>query len=856
MKSAITPLLVISLTLAACHPRRVTMPTIEVTAAPGTPDGMREEPHGSPYQASKTRKFDLLHTDLQVRFDWGQEELYGVATLRLKPWFHPTDRLQLDAKGFVIHKIERKDGADWIELAHTYDLRKLDISLDRTFTQKEELEVRISYTARPSKLVELLGDVEGQERGLYFINPKGADPDKPRQIWTQGETQGSSGWFPTIDSPNERCTQEMWITVDPDFQTLSNGVLVDSRINHDSGKGTRTDHWKMNQPHAPYLFMMAIGEFSITKDTWRGKEVSYYVEHDYAPYARLIFGNTPEMIEFFSNKLGVPFPWDKYSQVVVRDFVSGAMENTTATVHFGGLQHDAREHLDDTREDYISHELFHQWFGDLVTCESWANLTLNEGFATYGEYLWKEYKYGHDEAEQHLEGDLRSYLGEAMRKKEPLIRYHHAHPDEMFDAHSYQKGGLVLHMLRYYLGDAAFFAGIQRYLTTNAYTDVEVDELRMAMEDVSGEDLNWFFDQWYLGAGHPVLRIHHSLERDGYVVQVKQLQVDNGGRVFRFPVRLDVVKNGLHESFQVWVENADTNFIVPTPNGTPDNVVFDADKALLAAISQETKSTDAWLTQLKTGENYGQKAQAIHQIELGPRDQSTDTVVLGVLKDKFWGLRARALDYLTTASRETARASAAHVRALLQDPVADVRRSALDFYAEQYLSLSGKFAPGEEALTIAAFERTAGDSSYRVQEAALRVLHLYDPAKGNARVKAMMPNVPQRIVPVAADILIEDEDPEVMAWIATRIAADRSATARGSMVRTLGTALAKDKLKADAKRLLMDIATTDNNWWIRYAALRNLEDHLDEGEIKSFFQQRLDVETNEMLQRYLRKMLE
>jgi aminopeptidase N len=851
MKSAITPFLAICLALSACQPRTLTLPTVNVTAIEGGP----ESPQGT-YRASTTRKFDLLHTGLDVSFNWEKEELEGVANLRLKPWFHPADTLTLDAKGFVIHNISRKEGGEWIPLTHRYDLRKLDIALDRAFTKNEEVEIRIGYTARPGALLELLGEEEGQERGLYFINPRGLDKEKPRQIWTQGETHGSSAWFPTIDSPNERCTQEMWITVqDTNFKTLSNGLLIGSRFTDTLGGMVRTDHWKMTQPHAPYLFMMAVGDFSVTKDTWRGKEVSYYVEPKYAPYASLIFGNTPEMLEFFSNKLGVAFPWEKYSQIVVRDFVSGAMENTTATIHFGGLQHDAREHLDETLEDYISHELFHQWFGDLVTCESWANLTLNEGFATYGEYLWKEYKYGQDAAEHHLAGDLRGYLGEAAYKQEPLIRYRHGSPDDMFDAHSYQKGGLVLHMLRYYLGDAAFFEGIKRYLTVNAFTDVEADVLRMALEEVSGEDLNWFFDQWYFDRGHPVLKINHTWEQDSWVLRVQQTQVDEGGRSFRFPLRLDMVQDGQHTPYQVWVETADTSFRLPASK-QPDNVVFDADKGLLAAIMEEEKPAAAWIAQLRTGTNYGQKAQAIDQIEMAGPSAAAETAVIATLDDKFWALRARALEYLSSADANVALASAEKVMRLLQDPTSDVRRAALDFYAEQYLSLSGKLPKGLEQEVLVAIDRATGDSSYRVQEGALRVLHLYDPPKGTARIKAMMPNVPARIAPVAADILIREEDPAVMPWIESRLAADRSPMGKSGMIRPLGVALSKDKLKADAKRLLMGIAATDESWWIRYAAFRNLENNLEEDDVKGFFKERLALEKNDMLLSYLRKMLE
>ena len=265
----------------------------------------------------------------------------------------------------------------------------------------------------------------------------------PSQIWTQGETEANSVWMVTIDKPNQKTTQELYMTVPAKYVTLSNGLLKSQKNNPD---GTRTDYWKMDLPHAPYLFFMGVGEYSITKDSYKGKEVSYYVEKEYHPVARKIFGNTPEMIKFFSEKLGVDYPWAKYAQIVGRDYVSGAMENTTATLHQESSYQNARQLKDgNIWEGTIAHELFHQWFGDLVTTESWSNITVNESFANYSEYLWSEYKYGKDDADEHNLEDMQGYLFSGSENKD-LVRYHYSNKEDVFDAVSYNKGvcGVVL----------------------------------------------------------------------------------------------------------------------------------------------------------------------------------------------------------------------------------------------------------------------------------------------------------------------------------------------------------------------------------------------------------------------------
>lgn len=328
------------------------------------------------YRASHPKAFDLLHTRVEISFDWPQKRAKGKANLRLRPWFYATNTLTLEAKNFLIHDVRLAGAAK--PLPYEYDNTNLSISLGKTYTRKDEINIEISYTARPDERESFGGSSAIQmDKGLYFINPEGTIAGLPQQIWTQGETESNSYWFPTLDKPNQRCTQELIITVDDRFKTLSNGLLVSSRKNKD---GSRTDHWKMDKPHAPYLFMMAIGEYAVVREKWKNIDLEYFVEPEYQQDARAIFRNTPAMLDLFSKRLGYPYPWDKYSQVVVRNYVSGAMENTTAVIFGEFMQASQRDLLDRwrTNESIVAHEMIHHWFGDLVTCESWSNLTLNE----------------------------------------------------------------------------------------------------------------------------------------------------------------------------------------------------------------------------------------------------------------------------------------------------------------------------------------------------------------------------------------------------------------------------------------------------------------------------------------------
>ncbi|MEN9964344.1 MAG: hypothetical protein RL582_1439 [Bacteroidota bacterium] len=445
------------------------------------------------YRASETKINEVIHTKLDVKFDFENAWMIGKEWLTLRPFFYATDSVTLDAKGMDIKAVSLMNGTAKTKLTFNYDGFVLRIKLGKSFNRNEKYTLYFEYISKPNELKSEGSAAITDAKGLYFINPKGKDKNKPVQIWTQGETESNSAWMITIDKPNQKSTQELSMTVPDKMVTLSNGLLISQKKNTD---GTRTDNWKMDLPHAPYLFFMGAGEFSVIKDSYKGKEVSYYVEKKYQPYARGIFGNTPEMMEFFSKKLGVEYPWAKYAQIVGRDYVSGAMENTTATLHQESAYQNARELTDGNAwEETIAHELFHHWFGDLVTAESWSNLTVNESFANYSEYLWDEYKYGRDFADAHHFEDMQGYLFSGSDKKD-LVRFHYSNKEDMFDAVSYNKGGRILHMLRNIVGDEAFFKSLTVYLNTNKYKTGEAAQLRLAFEEVTGRDLNWFWNQW------------------------------------------------------------------------------------------------------------------------------------------------------------------------------------------------------------------------------------------------------------------------------------------------------------------------------------------------------------------------
>lgn len=702
------------------------------------------------YRETAARINNLVHTKLDVKFDYDKSYMYGKAWITLTPHFYPTDSLTLDAKGMDIKEVSLVSGATRKPLKYEYSGMKLDIKLNKTYNRNEKYTVYIDYTAKPDEL-----DVRGSAaitdaKGLYFINPRGEEKDKPTQIWTQGETEATSVWCPTIDRPNQKTTQEISMTVPAKYVTLSNGKLVSQKKNTN---GTRTDTWKMDLPHTPYLFFMGVGDYAVIKEQYKGKEVSYYVEKEYAPVAKKIFGNTPEMMRYFSRLLGVEYPWVKYAQMVARDYVSGAMENTTATLHQESAQQDARELVDgNIWENTIAHELFHQWFGDLVTTESWSNLTLNESFANYSEYLWQEYKYGKDAAAEQLLKEMTGYI-QSQNENKNLVRFYYPEKESMFDAVSYNKGGCILHMLRNYVGDSAFFKSLNLYLTRNRFQSAEAHQLRLAFEEITGKDLNWFWNQWYFGSGHPKLSIDYV-----YNDSIKNVRVivkqNQPGKLFRLPVYVDIYHGAEKKRHLVWLNNK-TDTLEFRYTSRPDLVNVDANKMLLAEIT-DNKSLENYIHQYTNAGTYLDKRQAIDFAAQSDDPRALD-LLMTALDDKYFGIRGYALTKLNMGDPDTRMKVEQKLASIAsKDPKSTVKAVAINLLAtyddQQYMDI---------------FKKGVADSSYSVSGSSLEALMMVDSTAAlEAARKIITQKLKGRLIESTARVLMGAGDVQAFDAIA------------------------------------------------------------------------------------------
>ncbi|MFI5156525.1 MAG: M1 family aminopeptidase, partial [Chitinophagales bacterium] len=544
-------------------------------------------------------------------------------------------------------------------------------------------------------------------------NPTGKEKDKPTQIWTFGEPEHNSSWYPTIDKPNQKMTDEISLTVPSKYVTLSNGLLISQKNN---GDGTRTDNWKLDLPFAPYLLFFGVGDYAIIKDSYKGKDVNYYVEKPYAPVARQIFGLTPEMIAYFSRITGVDYPWPKYDQITGRDFVAGAQENVTATLHAEFAQQDARELSDGNNwETIIAHELFHHWFGDYVTCESWSNITLNESFADYSETLWFEYKYGKDEGDGYNNRSLRTYLGNSEDSAKALVRFYYDDPQDVFDNVSYPKGGRILHMLRNYVGDSAFFKSINLYLKTNKFKSAEAHDLRLAFEEISGRDLNWFFNEWYFGNGHPKLDIRYEYDAAAKkaIVYISQTQA---GKAFTLPFAIDIYQGGSKKRYPVWMNNAKDTFSFSV-NAKPDLINVDGDKILLCE-KNDHKSMEEFIFQYNHAGLYVDRREAI----VFALQHQTDPKALGLLgqalKDSSWRIRNNTIIELNMDNDTVKRFVESYLLNIARnDPKRTVRAIAIQ-------KLGTYKNPAFKSLFISGLT----DSSYTVAGNSLEALALIDEA--------------------------------------------------------------------------------------------------------------------------------
>jgi aminopeptidase N len=467
------------------------------------------------------KSVEVEHIDLHLEPDLERQRLDGICTTTVRALDEPVDRLVLDALEFEVLAAER----DGMPLPFEHRDGRLELRFEPAIRPGEKIAFRVTYR------------VQTPRYGLFFVEPTPEYPNKLRHAWTQSQDENARYWFPCLDYPHAKQTTSATIVVPKGLFALSNGRL--ERRKESADRTTFT--YEQNVPHSTYLMTMVVGPFVEVEQRSAGANgvpVWYYVLPGREADGERSFGNTPRMIELLEERIGTPYPYARYSQIAVGDFIFGGMENTTATTQTARTLHDARAHLDFSSDPLVAHELAHQWFGDLLTCRDWSHAWLNEGFATFFETIWREADLGYDEYLYDVFVCLETYLDEQQKRySRPIVYNRYRAPIELFDRHLYQKGAVVLHMLRGELGESRFWRSIGHYVRANARRNVETIDFIRAIEESTGRNMRGFFDQWVFRAGHPVLEVNVAWDAQRKVATLtidQKQKIDEDHPVFVF----------------------------------------------------------------------------------------------------------------------------------------------------------------------------------------------------------------------------------------------------------------------------------------------------------------------------------
>lgn len=570
------------------------------------------------------RQYALKHIFIDVALDFPQKSVSGRVFSTLSPLNDGLTQLTFDAADLDVQSVWLGDTS----LEYRHEGEKLYITLAEPAVAGQDLTLEIAYNVTP-------------RRGLYFIAPEPEYPHKISHVWSQGQDTDNHYWLPCFDAPNQKSTTEMRVVVPEDFSVVSNGALVEN--SHDPQAKTRRFHWKQIIPHSSYLITLAAGPFSEIVDKWEDIPVPYYVLPGREEEARISLGQTPAMVGFFSEKIGVRYPYEKYATVCVQDFIFGGMENTTATTLTDTTLHDKRADQDFSSEPLLAHELAHQWFGDLLTCRDWSHGWLNEGFATYFEALWREHNLGHDEFIYEMHANAQNYFQEDKeRYRRPLVAYTFNAPIDLFDRHLYEKGSLVLHMIRYLLGETGWWKAINHYVTKHRGQNVISADFERAIEEATGRNLQYFFEQWVYKAGYPAFRLKNEWDEANQTIKfsVAQTQtINHETPLFTLPVEIAFgLKDGQRETFKVQLEEKEQNFYFKLPS-RPVFASFDPANWLLKTVSW-TRSKEALIAQLTGDSEAFGRITAAHELgRLGGLDAVT-TLEQAFKTEAVWMVRA------------------------------------------------------------------------------------------------------------------------------------------------------------------------------------------------------------------------
>ncbi len=746
-----------------------------------------------------SRTYDVLHYNIEVALDLEKKSVTGKVATTLVPFTADFSAVVFDAEKMKIQRAMLGSR----ELRFETDEKKLTIHLDRSYSSKDTVTLSIEYACTP-------------KRGMFWSGPDSAYPRRHWQVWSQGEDMTNHFWFPCYDFPNDKSTSEVTATVDKRLTVLSNGKLIDVRENKTAG--TKIFHWKESKPHASYLIMVAAGEYAVLRDRAGKLPLEYYVYPEDTLNARICFQQTPDMITFFNEKIGFSYPWEKYGQIILQDHFGG-MENTSATTLSDvSTVFDARVRLDNSPVGLIAHELAHQWWGDVVTCKDWRHLWLNESFASYFEPLYREHLLGKDEFTHEMYGSQQAGIYvDTARGRKPVVSV------DSYGENIYPRGAAILHMLHFVLGDQLFWKGINHYITKHQFTPVETNDLKLAFEEATGQNLYWFFDEWLYKAGHPIFNVSYQWSDSAKAIFLKVSQtqtMDSLTGLFQMPVDIEVTAASASVTHRVNILTKDTTFTLPCAT-KPELVIFDKGTWLIKELKFD-KSPDEWAYQAALASNPVDRILALQELaRLSNNERFVPVFISRMNDDPFWIVRREAISQ--SGKIEIKEAS---LKEQLKNALLAATRQQKSAIRDAAVGQLGKYKGSDVVETLRA---ALQDSSYNVISTALRSLAKADSTNVMPTLKTYLdyPSFRNRVSSAALNTIATIDSTQAIALSLERA---KYGVEAGTRFTALGILRKYGKGRNDVLSFSLSLLN-DKNEGIRSTAARALGEIGDEAAI-------------------------
>ncbi|MEK7264053.1 MAG: M1 family aminopeptidase [Bacteroidota bacterium] len=774
---------------------------------------------------SRERTVDILHYKFDIAISEKEKSIAGKVTVQFIPLRPNCEVVELEQEGLNITSAKIAENS----LRIYKETGKVILPLDKPYSMKDTVSVVIFYNAKPKK-------------GLYFIAPDSLQPNRNWQVWSHGQAEDNHWWFPCYDAPNDKATTEMIVTVNEKFTAISNGQLLEEKMN---GNGTKTFHFFESHPISSYLISLVAGEYVKLSDNSASVPCEYYVRPSQKEKAQLSFSRTPEMISYYENFIGMKFPFEKYAQTVVTDFMYGGMENAGATTLNETTIHDERAHLDPrTRSDgLVAHELAHQWWGDVVTPRDWSHAWLSEGFASYFDNLWVEHSLGKDEMTWEMLGTKIDAMNADRDEKRPMVWNGFENPEDIFDSHIYAKGSATLDMLRFVLGDELFQKAIRYYIAKHAYQNVETNDFKIAIEEATGYNLQWFFNEWMYKAGYPefVVLSDYDAERNKLKITIRQTQEnDDFTGLFTMPVDIEIFTETGSEVKHVWLNKRMHEFEY-VYNDKPLAIVFDKGAKIMKRVTFD-RTTDELLYLLEHGD-VSARIQSIEQLKTryssDDKQKVLNAFIQRISTDAFWGVRVNATEALGAIGDASIVPT---VLPLLNEQNTRLRIAALRVL-ERFPSDGVVFAVKN------IFEK---DSSYTVAAQALSSLCRIDSANAKKYCQAGLKRESHReaIRITALKELTKRKDGD-----AVKLAKDFSNAGNATSLRTeaIGILGGVWKDTASVVKQLINLSS-DPVFHVRRAAILALENY-ERKDVVAALKKRMNVELDNRIQKVLSEVV-